>query len=136
MDKKEVLEFLKANRRCHLATVDNSAPRVRAMQIFKIDEDGITIQTWQSKDLGKQLARNPQVELCFNDFSEGIQIRVRGKVKIVEDITLKEQVLRERPYLKKDVEAGHEMVFYCLQNGLAHVWTREKNFERKVFIEL
>ena len=136
MDKKEVLEFLKACRHCHLATVDEGMPRVRAMQIFRIDVNGILIQTWKDKDVGKQLSRNPEVELCFNNFSEGIQMRVRGRIELVDDSALKEQKLRERPNFQKYIDAGHEMVFYCLRNGLAHIWTIEKNFEQKAFIEL
>jgi pyridoxamine 5'-phosphate oxidase len=136
MDKKEVLELLKANRHCHLATVDEGMPRVRALQIFRIDENGILIQTWKDKDVGKQLSRNPEVELCFNNFKEGIQIRVRGRVELVEDNALEEQKLREFPNFQKYVDAGHEMVFYCLRHGLAHIWTIEKNFEQKAFIEL
>ncbi len=136
MDKKEVLEFLKANTHCHLATVDEGAPRVRAIRAFRIDEEGIIIQTWQDKDLGKQLARNQEIEFCFNNFSDGIQLRVRGKVALIEDSALKEQKLRESSHFKKYVDAGHEMVFYCLKNGLAHIWTIEKNFEPKAFIEL
>jgi pyridoxamine 5'-phosphate oxidase len=136
MDKKEVLEFLKACRHCHLATVDEGIPRVRAMQVFRIDENGIWIQTWRDKDVGKQLSRNPEVELCFNNFSEGIQMRVRGRIELVDDSALKEQKLRERPNFQKYIDAGHEMVFYCLRNGLAHIWTIEKNFEQKAFIEL
>jgi pyridoxamine 5'-phosphate oxidase len=136
MDKKEVLELLKATRRCHLATVDEGMPRVRAMQIFQIDESGILIQTWKDKDVGKQLSRNPEVELCFNNFGEGIQIRVRGRVELVDDNALKEQKLQERPNFQEYIDAGHEMVFYRLRNGLAHIWTIEKNFEQKAFIEL
>ena len=86
--------------------------------------------------MGKQLARSQEVEFCFNNFSDGIQLRVRGKVELIEDSALKEQKLRESPHFKKYVDAGHEMVFYCLKNGLAHIWTIEKNFEPKAFIEL
>jgi uncharacterized pyridoxamine 5'-phosphate oxidase family protein len=55
LDKKEVLEFLNANRTSYLATVEGGAPRVRAIGIVKADDDGILIQTWKSKDISKQL---------------------------------------------------------------------------------
>lgn len=136
MDKKEVLEFLRTNPNCFLATVDGGAPRVRAVKVYRVDEGGILIQTWKSKDVGKQLDQNPEVELCFNNYAEGIQIRVGGKVSSVEDNALKEQVLIDRPNLKKFAESGHEIALFCLEKGLAHIWTVQKNFDPKTFIEL
>jgi uncharacterized pyridoxamine 5'-phosphate oxidase family protein len=61
MDKKEILEFLNANRTSHLATVEGGAPRIRAIGIIKADDDGILFQTWKSKDLGKQLDQHADV---------------------------------------------------------------------------
>jgi uncharacterized pyridoxamine 5'-phosphate oxidase family protein len=136
MDKKEVLEFLNANRTSHLATVEGGAPRVRAIGIVKADDDGILIQTWKSKDLGKQLARNADVEFCFNNYEKRIQIRVRGKVTPAEDAATKQLVLKERPNFQKLVEGGQEMAIYRLKNGTAHIWTAQVNFEPKTFISL
>ena len=136
MNKEEVLEFLKTNPVCHLATVEEGAPRVRALRVFKVDEDGILIQTWKSKDLGKQLDRNPEVELCFNNYKDGIQIRVRGNVNVIEDAAMKARVLIDRPNLKKFADGGHEVALYRLKKGLAHIWTMQKNFEPKAFVEL
>jgi pyridoxamine 5'-phosphate oxidase len=136
MDKKEVLEFIKANPICHLATVEDGAPRVRALAIYRIDEDGILIQTWRDKDLGKQLDQNPQVELCFNDYDAQVQVRVRGEVEPFEDAAVKEQVGVFRPNLKRFIESGHQLALYRLKTGLAHMWTMQKNFDPKAFIEL
>ena len=136
MDKKDVLEFLNANRTSYLATVEGSVPRVRAIGIVKADEEGILIQTWKSKDLGKQLDQNANVELCFTDFEKRVQIRVRGKVIPVKDAATKQLVLKERPYFQKLVDGGQEMAIYRLKNGMAHVWTMQVNFEPKTFISL
>ena len=136
MDKREVLEFLQANLPCHVATVDEGLPRVRAIRAYRIDEDGIVLQVWKDKDIGRQLAQNPDVELCFNNYSDGVQLRVRGRVELVDDATLLEQVLIDRPNLRKFVDQGHEIVLYRLRNGLAHIWTMQRNFEPKTFIEL
>jgi uncharacterized pyridoxamine 5'-phosphate oxidase family protein len=136
MDKKEVLEFLNANRTSHLATVEGGAPRVRAIGIVKADDDGILFQTWKSKDLGKQLDRNTDVEFCFNNYEKRIQIRVRGKVTPVDDAVTKQAVLKERPQYQKLVEGGQEMAIYRLKNGMAHIWTAQNNFEPKTFISL
>jgi uncharacterized pyridoxamine 5'-phosphate oxidase family protein len=136
VDKQEILEFLNANRSSHLATVEEGAPRVRAIGIIKADEDGILFQTWRSKDVGKQLEQNPDVEFCFNNYEERLQVRVRGKVEPVKDTAMKEKILEQRPQFQKLVDEGQELVLYRLKNGLAHVWTFDKNFEPKTFISL
>jgi pyridoxamine 5'-phosphate oxidase len=136
MNKKEVLDFLNANRTSHLATVEAGAPRVRAIGILKADEDGVLFMTWKSKDLSKQLDQNSDVEFCFNNYEERVQVRVRGKVVPVEDTALKKKVLEERPRFQKLVDEGQELALYSLKNGLAHVWTFQKNFEPKTFVNL
>jgi uncharacterized pyridoxamine 5'-phosphate oxidase family protein len=136
MNKEEVLDFLNANRTSHLATVEEGVPRVRAVGILKADEDGILFMTWKSKDLSKQLEQNSDVEFCFNNYEERVQVRVRGKVVPVIDAALKKKVLEERPNFTKLVDEGQELVLYSLKNGLAHMWTFQSNFEPKTFISL
>ena len=136
MDKKEVLEFLNANRTSHLATVEGGVPRVRAIGIIKADDDGILFQTWKSKDLGKQLDRNADVEFCFNNYEKRLQIRVRGKVTPVEDMATKQMVLKERPQFQRLIDGGQVMAIYRLKNGIAHTWTMQSNFEPKTFVNL
>jgi pyridoxamine 5'-phosphate oxidase len=136
MNKAEIIAFLKANPTAWLATVEGSEPRVRAMGIPKITEDEILIQTWKSKDVGKQMAKNPNVELCFNDLKGGVQVRVRGKVKLVEDQAVINQLIADRPFLKKIIESGKELALYSLKKGKAYSWTMAANFEPKTFVEL
>jgi uncharacterized pyridoxamine 5'-phosphate oxidase family protein len=136
MDKKEVLEFLNANKTSYLATVEDGAPRVRGIRIVKADNDGILFQTWKSKDLNKQLEHNAAVEFCFYNVENRIQIRVRGKVTPVEDAATKQLVLKERPHFQKLIDSGKEMTIYRLKNGIAHIWTMQNNFEPKTFINL
>ncbi len=138
MNKNEVLAFLNANRTSYLATVEGDKPHVRGMGIHKADEDGIILQAYTTKDVHKQLLKNPNVELCFNNFKDGIQIRVSGTVEFVEDRALKDEVLAKRPFLKPLVEKeGYDIVtIYRLRKGLATVWTRETNFTPKTYIEL
>lgn len=136
MDKKEILEFLNANRTSHLATVEGGLPRVRAIGIVKADDDGILFQTWKSKDLGKQLDQNANVEFCFNNYETRVQVRVRGKVTLVEDADTKQMVLKERPHFQRFVDGGQEMAIYRLKNSIAHIWNAQINFEPKTFVNL
>lgn len=66
MNKEEILDFIKSNPACHLATVDGDQPRVRGMLMYRADENGILFHTGNFKDLYKNLQNNPNVELCFN----------------------------------------------------------------------
>ena len=138
MNKAEVLAFLNANHDCHLATIEGNKPHVRAIGIYRADENGIIIQTSKVKDLYKQLSANPNVELCFYNPKDGIQIRVSGTVELDEDMELKKEILAKRHFLKPLVEKeGYEVLaIYWLRKGAATVWTFPTNFEPKTYIQL
>ncbi len=137
MNKSEILAFLNANPSCHLATVEGDKPHVRSILIYKADEGGIIIETGTMKDLYKQLSQNPNVELCFNNYEDGIQVRVSGAVEAVDDVGLKDEIIAQRPFLKQRVEEGgyEAMAVYRLK-GVAHVWTSATNLAPKTYIQL
>ena len=137
MDKSEILAFLNANRTCHLATVEGDKPHVRTIGIHKANEDGIIFQTGKMKDLHKQLSENPNVELCFNNYKDNIQIRVSGTAELVEDVDLHSEIIVKRPFLKSWIDkAGYELAVYRLRKAIATIWTSETNFAPKTYIEL
>ncbi|GLI53541.1 pyridoxamine 5'-phosphate oxidase family protein [Thermodesulfovibrio yellowstonii] len=138
MNKTEILKFINSNPVCHLATLDGDQPRVRAMLIYRADENGILLQTWSFKNVFKQLQQNPNVELCFNSSDGSIQIRVSGKAKLVENQSLKEEIVNKRSFLKPWVEErGYgSLKVFIITNCIATVWTRETNFEPKKYIPL
>ncbi len=138
MNKKEILAFLNENPVCHLATVDGNKPRVRGLLMYRADETGILFHTGNFKDLYKQLQANPQVELCFNSLKSNIQIRVSGIAEFIEDRNLKEEIVAARDFLKPWIkDRGYEMlVVFRIVNCKATVWTIEKNFAPKEYIDL
>jgi len=137
MNKSEIIEFMDANRSCHMATVEGNKPHVRGMGIVKADENGIIIQTSTRKDIYKQLSANPNVELCFNNVKQGIQVRVSGTVEAVDDAELKAEVMAQRPFLKTEVEKGvYGAVAIYRMKGVAHVWTMKTNMDPKTYIQL
>ena len=89
MNKAEIIAFMNATHDCHMATVEGNKPHVRGIGIVKADEDGIVIQTSTYKDVYKQLSANPNVELCFNNFDQGIQVRLIGSLKLFYYLELK-----------------------------------------------
>jgi pyridoxamine 5'-phosphate oxidase len=138
MDKSEVLAFLNANHDCHLATVEGNKPHVRAIGIYRADENGIIIQTSKVKDLYKQLSANPNVELCFKNDKGSMQVRVSGTVELDEDMELKKEIIAKRQFLKPLVEKeGYEVIaIYWLRKGAATVWTFPTNLTPKTYIQL
>jgi len=137
MNKAEILAFLNANRDCFMATVEGNKPHVRAMGIVKADENGIIIETGTFKDVYKQLSANPNVELCFYNAKQGVQVRVSGAVEPVDDVALKDEIIAQRPFLKQRVEEGgyEAMAVYRLK-GLAYVWTFQIGLAPKTYIQL
>ena len=138
MNKAEIIAFMNATHECHMATVEGNKPHVRGIGIVKADEDGIIIQTSAYKDVYKQLSANPNVELCFNNFKQGIQVRVSGALEAFDDLELKKEIVTQRPFLKRVVdEKGYgSIVLYRLKKGEACVWTPPTNFDPKTYIQL
>ncbi len=137
MNKSEILEFLNANPTCYLATLEGDKPRVRAIGMVSADGDGIIIQTGTYKDLYKQLSANPNVELCFFNAKDGIQVRVSGAFEPVEDIKVKEEIVVQRPFLKPIVEKeGYGAIVIYRLKGKATVWSFATNLEPKTYVQL
>ena len=137
MNKAEILAFLNANPICYLATVEGDKPHVRAMGIVKADENGIIIETGTFKDVYKQLLADPNVELCFYNDKQGIQISVSGAVEGVDDLKLKKEIVAQRPFLKQRVaEGGYEAMGVFRLKGAAYVWSFQTASEPKTYIQL
>jgi pyridoxamine 5'-phosphate oxidase len=138
VDKKEILDFINKNMTSYMATIEDGKPRVRGIGTYRADENGIIIQVSEVKDIYKQLVKNPETELCFANPKEGMQVRVSGRVELIEDLNLKKEVLEKRQFLMPLVEKhGWEVIkLFCLKHGKATVWTPKTNFDPKTYIEL
>lgn len=138
MNAAEILEFIRANPYCALATTEGGEPRVRMVMILRADERGILFNTGISKDLFKQIEANTAVELCFFDPKSRVQVRIRGRFAAQKDAETHALVLEKLPFLKPMVEAQGTGLLapYVLKRGRATVWTMATNFEPKRFVEL
>ena len=138
MTKEEILEFVTNNPVFSLATIEGNLPRVRMMMLYKADADGIIFCTGRNKAVHKQLQSNPAAELCFYNPEQGLQVRIEGRVEMLDDLDLKKKVVEAFPFLKPWVESeGYEvMIIYRLQNAKAITWTMETNFDPKEYIQL
>jgi len=137
MNKAEIIDFMNETHTCHMATLEGDKPHVRGIGIVKADENGIIIQTGTYKDVYKQLSANPNVELCFNNFKEGIQVRVSGAVELLDDLELKKEIVAERNFLEPIVEKdGYGVIVIYRLKGVAAIWTFKTNLDPKTYIQL
>jgi pyridoxamine 5'-phosphate oxidase len=119
MDFKEYAEFAAKATPAYFATMDGDKPRVRPIGVWFADETGIYFFTQTMKSFYKQLEAHPKVELCF--MHENKVMRVSGEVERIDDISLKERLMEERPS-QKDVGIDKQAV-YRLYKGEAFFWT-------------
>ena len=137
MKKEEILEFVKANPGCYLATVEDNQPHVRGMMMYNADEKGIVFHSAKSKDLSKQIMKNPMVEICFNSPKKDVQVRVKGKAVIKDDIEFKKEIVNTRPFLKPMVADGYDnLIVFQVVDCVAQIWTFETNLAPKTYIKI
>jgi pyridoxamine 5'-phosphate oxidase len=136
MNKEEILAFLNTNPGCHLATLEGNQPRVRGMFMYKADAQGIIFHTGAFKALYSQLLKSKQVEICFN--SPDKQVRIEGVVEILNDLTLKKEILEARPWLKPLLgqQGDDALVIFRITGCKVSVWTMESNFEPTTYESL
>ena len=104
---KEVFAFLKKCNTYYLATVEeNGQPRVRPFGTIDLFEDKLYIQTGKVKDVSKQIAANPKVEICAFDG----QLWLRIACTLVRDDRMepKAHMLDNYPMLKKMYDAADD----------------------------
>ncbi len=131
MDKSSIMELINTNPVFHIATSEDGNPHVRAVFLFKADEKSIIFHTGSMKSLHKQLQKNPEVELCFNDMKKNIQVRIQGKASKSNNPELIQEIINHptREFLKPWIEAeGTDILaVYCIENLKAAVWRMETN---------
>ena len=108
----EVYEFLKEAQTYYLATVEGDQPRVRPFGTVDIFEDKLYIQTGKVKDVAKQIAANPKVEISA--FLNGRWIRVAGELVEDDRIEAQKSMLDAYPELGAMYKAGdgNTVVYY------------------------
>ena len=119
---EEVHNFLKECGVYYLATIDGDNPRVRPFGTAEIFENHLYIQTGKSKNVSKQIQKNPNVELC--GFKDGRWIRVSGKLVRDERIEAKKDMLEKNPELKSmySAEDDNTEVLY-FESGVATIYS-------------
>jgi len=117
-----VLDFLKKAGTYYIATVDGDRPRVRPFGTINLFEGRLYIQTGLKKDVARQIAANPKVEICACD--GGTWLRVAAT--LVEDNRAEAQqsMLDAYPSMQGmyAVNDGNNVVYY-LKDAVATFYT-------------
>jgi len=92
-----VLEFIKANPVFHIATVDGAKARVRPFGFIMKRDNKLYFCTNKTKDVYKQLKKNPDIEI--SDMGNNVWLRIRGRIAFDETREAKAQAFEESPRL-------------------------------------
>ncbi|MBN1407301.1 MAG: pyridoxamine 5'-phosphate oxidase family protein [Calditrichaceae bacterium] len=136
LKREEILKFILENPIFSLATCADNQPYARMIMMYKADkENGIIFSTWKQKDLYHQLTFNPNVELCFYNTQQGKQLRIKGRVEILEDEFLKKKIGMKFQFLRPQIEKfGYDSMMVCrLKNGKATFWNMASAFDEKTY---
>lgn len=145
MNKQQIFDFLNSNLTFFLATIDDDEPRVRAMMLYKAVENGIFFHTGPLKEVYQQILKNPNVQLCFYNQQQNIQVRVRGRLEMINDLAIKQEIANHptrvfmqswRANCKTEDDFYNMFSVFRLSNGIANIWTFESNFQPKEDIAL
>ena len=133
MNLEEYINFANENKVCSIATIDEDKPRVRGFLMWFADDTGFYFHTGATKNVSKQLKKNPNIEICMlsQNPQDKRMMRVSGKVKFLNDTVLRARLLEERPFLK-GLCSGPEDEFleiFQIYTGEAHFWTMENNLK-------
>jgi len=117
-----VNDFLKKTGTYYLATVDGDQPRVRPFGTINPFEGKLYIQTGKVKDVAKQIAANPKVELSAFDGETWIRVAAT----LVEDNReeAQESLLNAYPNLRGRYKPGDgNNTVYYLKDATATFYT-------------
>ncbi|HVN95195.1 MAG TPA: pyridoxamine 5'-phosphate oxidase family protein [Syntrophorhabdaceae bacterium] len=115
---EEVYEYLKKCGMYFIATVDGDQPRVRPFGSLLIFEKRLYFQTGKVKNVAKQLAKNPKIEICA--IADRKWIRIEAIAVEDDRMEARQAMLDAHPQLKGMYAAddGNCEVFY-LKNATA-----------------
>jgi uncharacterized pyridoxamine 5'-phosphate oxidase family protein len=115
---QEIYEFLKQAETYYLATVEGDQPRVRPFGTVNVFEGKLYIQTGLKKDVARQMAANPKVELCA--FLGGKWLRVSAVAVHDERVAAQQAMLDAYPSLQGMYKAGDgNTAVYWLKDAVA-----------------
>ena len=115
---EKVYQFLNDAGTYYLATAEGDQPRVRPFGTALLSGGKLYIQTGKVKDVSKQIAANPKVEVCA--FMNGKWLRIAGELVNDDDHEVKVAMLDKMPQLKGMYSADDDnMQMLYFKNAVA-----------------
>ena len=107
-----VCEFLQKAHVFYVATLDGAQPRVRPFGIAHIIDGRLCLMTGKCKPVSRQIAQNPNVEVCA--CMDGEWVRIEGKLFEDDRLETRQAMLEAYPFMKKTYAAddGNMQVLY------------------------
>lgn len=109
------LEFLKANKVFHLATVDGTQARVRPFGFVMKRDDRLYMCTGKAKDVYKQMVKDPKIEISAMG-ADNTWLRITGSIAFDDSRETKTQAFEEAPMLlqiyRKGADDENYVTFY------------------------
>jgi len=93
--------FLKECKTFYLATVDGNAPKLRPFGASTIFENKLYFVTANTKNVYKQLKKNPNVTVVACDQNRK-WVRIEGKAMFDSRVHVKQTMLDDNPILKQN----------------------------------
>ena len=136
MDLGDCVKFAKENPVTYIGTAEGDQPRVRAFSMWFADLSGFYYHTGTTKDIYRQLKKNPRVELCFcTPPGPGMKMmRVAGMVEFLEDKAWEARLYKDRPWVKdlmKNAPEESHLAMFRVPHGEARFWTMELNLRER-----
>lgn len=119
---QSVYEFLKKAGAYHIATIEGDQPRVRPFGSQHIFEGRLYIAAGKAKDVAKQIASNPKVELSAYDGKDE-WLRVSATLVENEGEAVYQSLLEEFPSLKDIYSDRSSIGVYYLKDATAKFYS-------------
>ena len=109
------LEVVAEDRFPCLATIDGDTPRLRPVSPVKTDQFVVYVANLRSYHKTKEIAANPNVELCYVDAGHN-QVRITSVATAVDDQALLQQIWDSNPLLRQYLGSvdNPELIVYRL----------------------
>ena len=114
----QAYDFLK-DKTFYLATIDEGKPKLRPFGAIMELEDKLYFVTSKTKEVFKQITKNPNVCICTCDDNRK-WVRVEGTAIQYDSTAVKQKMLDDNPVLlarKRYVDASDpSMAVFCIEN--------------------
>ena len=128
MNYNDILEFVKQNPICNLATCEGTQAHTRAF-VTNIIDGRFYFTTSALKSVGKQIMSNPKSELCYQNSDFSRMLRITTTIKITDDKKIKQYLIDNREYLKDMDINDPDFMLFTIENSTAHFWSIENNLK-------